>query len=152
MYRCEAFLSSSKKESSLTGNSLFRDSVGIRTQEPVRFGWRKKKRAPLLETLFRDSVGIRTQDPQLRRLLLYPTELRNQHPYAVCGCKGTKKIANVETFSSLFVFFYEGIGTLVAEFLGFAECLQGFGLLFQLAVGNAFHDIWVGIVGFELDT
>ena len=24
-----------------------------------------------------DSVGIRTQDPQLRRLLLYPTELRN---------------------------------------------------------------------------
>ena len=26
-----------------------------------------------------DSVGIRTQDPQLRRLLLYPTELRN-HP------------------------------------------------------------------------
>ena len=28
--------------------------------------------------LFRDSVGIRTQDPQLRRLLLYPTELRNR--------------------------------------------------------------------------
>ena len=25
----------------------------------------------------RDSVGIRTQDPQLRRLLLYPAELRN---------------------------------------------------------------------------
>ena len=25
----------------------------------------------------RDSVGIRTQDPQLRRLLLYPTELRS---------------------------------------------------------------------------
>ena len=25
----------------------------------------------------RDSVGIRTQDPQLRRLLLYPTELPN---------------------------------------------------------------------------
>ena len=25
-----------------------------------------------------DSVGIRTQDPQLRRLLLYPAELRNQ--------------------------------------------------------------------------
>ena len=144
-------MSSSKKESSLT-ETLSCDSVGIRTQEPVRFGWGKKKRAPLLETLSCDSVGIRTQDPQLRRLLLYPTELRNQHPYAVCGCKGTKKIANVETFSSLFVFFYEGIGTLVAEFLGFAECLQGFGLLFQLTVGNAFHDIWVGIVGFELDT
>ena len=26
----------------------------------------------------RDSVGIRTRDPQLRRLLLYPAELRNQ--------------------------------------------------------------------------
>ena len=25
-----------------------------------------------------DPVGIRTRDPQLRRLLLYPTELRNQ--------------------------------------------------------------------------
>ena len=25
----------------------------------------------------RDSAGIRTQGPQLRRLLLYPTELRN---------------------------------------------------------------------------
>ena len=25
-----------------------------------------------------DSVGTRTQDPQLRRLLLYPAELRNQ--------------------------------------------------------------------------
>ena len=25
-----------------------------------------------------DPVGIRTQDPQLRRLLLYPAELRNQ--------------------------------------------------------------------------
>ena len=28
--------------------------------------------------LYRDSVGIRTQDPQLRRLLLYPTELPNR--------------------------------------------------------------------------
>ena len=30
---------------------------------------------------FCDSVGIRTQDPQLRRLLLYPAELRNQAPW-----------------------------------------------------------------------
>ena len=29
----------------------------------------------------RDSVGIRTQDPQLRRLLLYPTELPNRSLY-----------------------------------------------------------------------
>ena len=28
---------------------------------------------------FGDSVGIRTQDPQLRRLLLYPAELRNRY-------------------------------------------------------------------------
>ena len=26
---------------------------------------------------YSDSVGVRTQDPQLRRLLLYPAELRN---------------------------------------------------------------------------
>ena len=29
-----------------------------------------------------DSVGIRTQDPQLRRLLLYPTELPNRSDFA----------------------------------------------------------------------
>ena len=34
---------------------------------------------------FRDSVGIRTQDPQLRRLLLYPTELPNRSVCAFCG-------------------------------------------------------------------
>ena len=46
----------------------------------------KKKRASSLESKlsvsflvsFSDSVGIRTQDPQLRRLLLYPAELRNR--------------------------------------------------------------------------
>ena len=32
----------------------------------------------------RDSGGIRTHDPQLRRLLLYPTELRN-HQQRLCG-------------------------------------------------------------------
>ncbi len=37
-----------------------------------------------------DSVGIRTQDPQLRRLLLYPAELRNHH---ICGAKIAKKEA-----------------------------------------------------------
>ena len=45
-----------------------------------------KKQKPLFRVAFcfalcaRDSGGIRTHDPQLRRLLLYPTELRN-HPY-----------------------------------------------------------------------
>ena len=38
----------------------------------------RKKAAAWLP--FCDSVGIRTQDPQLRRLLLYPAELRNRTP------------------------------------------------------------------------
>ena len=33
----------------------------------------------MLVCIARDSGGIRTHDPQLRRLLLYPTELRNHH-------------------------------------------------------------------------
>ena len=44
----------------------------------------------LQRPLIRDSVGIRTQDPQLRRLLLYPAELRN-HP--IQGCKDNEKSA-----------------------------------------------------------
>ena len=40
---------------------------------------------------FRDSVGIRTQDPQLRRLLLYPTELRNR-PSIQQGAEWTANI------------------------------------------------------------
>ena len=44
----------------------------------------KKQRE--LKNSLRDSVGTRTQDPQLRRLLLYPAELRNLP--AICGCKG----------------------------------------------------------------
>ena len=40
-----------------------------------------------------DPVGIRTQDPQLRRLLLYPAELRNQHYER----KGSKIIVRKKT-------------------------------------------------------
>ena len=36
-----------------------------------------------------DSVGIRTQDPQLRRLLLYPAELRNRPSFLKRDCKDT---------------------------------------------------------------
>ena len=45
-----------------------------------RSGTAQKKRMTSSYALlqFRDSVGIRTQDPQLRRLLLYPTELPNR--------------------------------------------------------------------------
>ena len=42
---------------------------------------------------FCDSVGIRTQDPQLRRLLLYPAELRNQTPI-----KGSAKLDNISEY------------------------------------------------------
>ena len=44
----------------------------------------------------RDSVGIRTQDPQLRRLLLYPTELPNRslcflaEKFALCPKESAK--------------------------------------------------------------
>ena len=34
-----------------------------------------------------DPVGIRTRDPQLRRLLLYPAELRNHHVRKNAGAK-----------------------------------------------------------------
>ena len=37
-----------------------------------------RKSGFLVALCARDSGGIRTHDPQLRRLLLYPTELRNQ--------------------------------------------------------------------------
>ena len=37
-----------------------------------------------------DSVGIRTQDPQLRRLLLYPTELPNR-PFVI-DCKYSQNL------------------------------------------------------------
>ena len=36
------------------------------------------KKRVLCELFFRDPGGIRTHDPQLRRLLLYPAELRDQ--------------------------------------------------------------------------
>ncbi len=42
-----------------------------------------------------DSGGIRTRGPQLRRLLLYPTELPNR---AQKARKGTTKIWNIQEF------------------------------------------------------
>ena len=38
-----------------------------------------KKKSSKKNSFFRDPGGIRTHDPQLRRLLLYPAELRDQH-------------------------------------------------------------------------
>ena len=44
--------------------------------------------------VFRDSAGIRTQDPQLRRLLLYPAELPNHPCFAVAKLGDYFKISN----------------------------------------------------------
>ena len=52
----------------------------------------------------RDSVGIRTQDPQLRRLLLYPAELRNQYcQINISECKSTAFLPFNQTFPQLFM-------------------------------------------------
>ena len=53
--------------------------------------------------LFRDSGGIRTHDPQLRRLLLYPTELRNQpifDPKVKLRCKNNVFISFIQFLST----------------------------------------------------
>ena len=55
---------------------------------------------------FCDSVGIRTQDPQLRRLLLYPTELPN-HP-EVSSLElplREERTANIGIFCLMAIFF-----------------------------------------------
>ncbi len=41
--------------------------------------WGQIKKATDIEVAFRDSGGIRTHDLRLRRPLLYPAELLNQH-------------------------------------------------------------------------
>ena len=46
---------------------------------PLFYIWGYTKKRVLCELFFRDPGGIRTHDPQLRRLLLYPAELRNHH-------------------------------------------------------------------------
>ncbi len=52
---------------------------------------RKTSLQVLVMRFLSDSVGIRTQDPQLRRLLLYPTELPNRSTmssdFSERGCK-----------------------------------------------------------------
>ena len=54
-----------------------------------------------------DSVGIRTRDPQLRRLLLYPAELRNQSGYV------SKLRAKVSIFLLSTKFFEEKVVIII---------------------------------------
>ena len=53
-----------------------------------------------------DSVGIRTQDPQLRRLLLYPTELPNQatmfSDFSERGCKDRQILQTTNYLIAIF--------------------------------------------------
>ena len=74
----------------------------------VRFPSGNKKREHPLP--FCDSVGIRTQGPQLRRLLLYPTELRNQH-FLLSVCKWfAKRLQNYKKdwrYENSFSLFYQ---------------------------------------------
>jgi hypothetical protein len=48
---------------------------------------RMKKASYYQEALVCDLGAIRTRDPQLRRLLLYPTELRDLGSLFINGCK-----------------------------------------------------------------
>ena len=81
----------------------------------------------------RDSVGIRTQDPQLRRLLLYPTELPNRSVFAfadqwVLRSKVAAKIVIIFGFAiRLMIFLSPWYASLCLY------CLSGFALGDQLA-------------------
>ena len=72
--------------------------------------------------LLRDSGAVRTLDPQLRRLLLYPTELRNHRRAGpespVCGCKGRKNFS----FSSPFRRFMDENLPFFTELFCRADC------------------------------
>ncbi len=57
-----------------------------------------------IQDIFCDSVGIRTRDPQLRRLLLYPAELRNQ-PICNLRMQSYKKITGTGTLTGIFLYF-----------------------------------------------
>ena len=82
---------------------------------------------------YRDSVGIRTQDPQLRRLLLYPTELPNRSVFAfanqwVLRSKVAAKIVIIFGFAiRLMIFLSPWYASLCLY------CLSGFALGDQLA-------------------
>ena len=68
----------------------------------------------------RDSVGIRTRDPQLRRLLLYPAELRNQkrlqnYSFFFEFPNYLAKITSAHRYRSVFAFAAHPIGSLCLE-------------------------------------
>ena len=69
-----------------------RDRVQASLTQPLsRNATAETKVSAVSSRPFRDSEGIRTLDPQLRRLLLYPTELRNR-PSLQHGAEWTANI------------------------------------------------------------
>ena len=76
----------------------------------TRQKYNKENRKSLIVKDFRfllgDSVGIRTQDPQLRRLLLYPTELPNQatmfSDFSERGCKDRQILQTTNYLIAIF--------------------------------------------------
>ena len=76
--------STTKSKSSPAGAGLCFSRVRGPYKSELLTGRNHTKKAQSQDCAFafgRDSVGIRTQDPQLRRLLLYPTELPNRSLY-----------------------------------------------------------------------
>ena len=75
----------------------------VNAKAPLRFGRGKGiyKKEDALAPSLRDSVGTRTQDPQLRRLLLYPAELRNHPDF----WKSAAKVILFPLIAKYFMFF-----------------------------------------------
>ena len=75
-----AIIDRSKSGLQLCWGLVFSHCTALMKASFRRSGTARKKRSTKVERFCfgRDSVGIRTQDPQLRRLLLYPTELPNR--------------------------------------------------------------------------
>ena len=70
-----------KRKRVLRAQDCFFRTMPLLTKASFRRRVTARKKRPTYVERFcfgRDSVGIRTQDPQLRRLLLYPTELPNR--------------------------------------------------------------------------
>ena len=95
-----------------------------------------------------DLVGIRTRDPQLRRLLLYPAELRDQpfflfgylcHAFSeLSGCKGTHFFTNHQNFR----YFYKialALMLLAEEVVDRLDGVEGFERHFHEDGGPVAH-------------
>ena len=84
-----------RNKKAVLGTAIFVIRATIRERAPIVALTTKATPSSgfLVAFCARDSGGIRTHDPQLRRLLLYPTELRNQTSQdLIAGQAGAKVI------------------------------------------------------------